>query len=73
MTGSSVFEVANDESADLKGVKFKKTREFNSSKGRPKGGKKNFKGEKKGRKTPGKTTPRRPKKPKNKNSYAKNR
>lgn len=51
LTGSSVFELANDESADIPGVKFKKPRNFDRK-------------EKKGRKTPGKTRGRRSRKPK---------
>jgi ribonuclease R len=81
MTGSSLFEVANDKSADIQGVKFKRSRDFGRNVGRnndsgtdrPKGGKKRFKGEKKGRKTPGKTTPRGANKPKKKSSYSKKR
>lgn len=57
LTGSSLFEVANDKSADIAGIKFKKTKSY--------GGKskaetnKNYKHkrkfDKKGKKTPGKT------------------
>ena len=54
LTGSSVFELANDKSAEIPGVKFKKTRDFDRK----------GKTEKKGRRTPGKTKPRRPNKPK---------
>ncbi|HPF78560.1 MAG TPA: ribonuclease R [Alphaproteobacteria bacterium] len=57
LTGSSVFELANDKSADIPGVQFKKVKSFENS------GRK----EKKGRKKPGKTEFRkRPKSNKNK-------
>lgn len=72
MTGSSLFEVANDKSADIQGVKFKKSRDFDRSGNRPQGGKKYFKKDKKGRKTPGKTTPRKGKTPKKKRGHSKN-
>lgn len=52
LTGSSLFELASDASADIPGIKFKKTREFSKkSKAETKGRKYN----KKGNKTPGKT------------------
>lgn len=73
MTGSSLFEVANDKSADIKGVKFKQFKDFGRNNDRPKSGKKRFKSEKRGRKTPGKTTPRSANKPKKKKSYGKKR
>ena len=63
ITGSSVFEVANDKSADIKGVSFKKTKHSNGKKQRS-SSKKNFRSQKKGNKTPGKVNPRRGKKPK---------
>ena len=63
ITGSSVFEVANDKSADIKGVSFKKTKHSNGKKQRS-SSKKNFRAQKKGNKTPGKVNPRRGKKPK---------
>jgi ribonuclease R len=72
MTGSSLFEVANDKSAELQGITFKKSRDFGRNNDRPKGGKKHFKGDKKGRKTPGKTTPRAGNKPKKKGGFPKN-
>lgn len=76
MTGSSLFEVANDKSADIKGVKFKKSRDFDRSNRYSKSSKKPFKGkkrEKKGNKTPGKTTARKKNKNKNKSNYSKKR
>lgn len=57
LTGSSLFEVANDKSADIPGIKFKKTKSY--------GGKstsENNKRGKKGSKTPGKTKFKGPKK-----------
>lgn len=66
ITGSSVFEVANDKSADIKGVSFKKRKASGDKKQRH-SSKKNFRSQKKGNKTPGKVSPRRGKKPKTKN------
>jgi len=80
MTGSSLFEVANDKSADIKGIKFKPSRVPDRPRNNKGGGKKgSFKknrkfthnAEKKGGKTPGKTSPRKGNKPKNKSSYKK--
>ncbi len=45
LTGSSLFEVANDKSADIPGIKFKKVKSYGN----------NHRSEKKGQKTPGKT------------------
>jgi len=52
LTGSSVFELANDDSADIEGVKFKKVREYSKDKkGRkPPRGKKSGKFDKKKKK-----------------------
>lgn len=63
LTGSSVFELANDDSAEIPGIKFKKPGKQGGPKGGNKGkgrGNKNHGGpEKKGRRTPGKTKKRR--------------
>ena len=53
LTGSSVFEMANNDSADIPGIKFKKVKMYQSS--NKNGQKKNYKKNKKGNKTPGKT------------------
>ena len=58
LTGSSLFETANDKSADIPGIKFKKTRGYD-------GGGNRRKSEKKGRKPPGKPHYGGSKKPKN--------
>lgn len=66
LTGSSLFEVANDKSADITGIKFKKTKSYGGkSKAETKNKFKNKrKFNKKGNKTPGQTKP--PKGPKTK-------
>ncbi len=65
LTGSSLFEVANDQSADIPGISFKTPKTYGSDS--RKGRKSRSKFNKKGRKTPGKTKQRssqKPKKPK---------
>lgn len=56
LTGSSVFEVANEKSADIPGITFKPTRSYGSND--RKSHKSRSKFNKKGRKTPGKTKKR---------------
>lgn len=52
LTGSSLFELANDKSADIEGIKFKKIKTYGNGGG---GRKDKKKYQKKGKKTPGKT------------------
>ncbi len=62
LTGSSIFEPANSDSADIAGIKFKKVKTYGSGRGGDR--KKGKKFNKKGNKTPGKTSSRKHKKPK---------
>ena len=61
LTGSSVFEMANDKSADIAGIKFKKVQTY-GGKRTDKGNKSKRKFNKKGNKTPGKTKVKTPSK-----------